>query len=127
MSKCNLRKPVCFSQHSPPQGSLTTANFLLLRNKIQQSKYEAIIGFIQQYLNQAASHLVARWDEKEKDGFLGQDILLGKGPAQAFIMQVASFSSGMKRAQMRGHHISADQKIPNWLIKIEAGDRWAPG
>ena len=37
-------------------------------------------------------------------------------------MQVASFSLGMKRAYMRGHHFSADQKIPQWLIKIEAGD-----
>ena len=26
---------------------------------------------------------------------------------------------------MRGHHISADQKIPHWLIKIDAGDGYS--
>ena len=43
-----------------PQGSSTTANFLLLRNKIQQSKHEVLIGFIQQFMNWAASRLANR-------------------------------------------------------------------
>lgn len=88
----------------------------LLKNKIQQSASEDLIGFLKQFMNPAASHLAIRralrevvhvegfYEKKgrareqltnEKTGlFSDQDFFFGGKEQQVFIMQIVPFSVG---------------------------------
>lgn len=118
---------------------------MLRKNKIQPSKFKALTGFVQLFVNWAAFHLTTRRALRgtvQMEGFFrweggaGKSLAKGgkkglfwartssfwrKGTAGVFTMQIASSLRGwvyIERTHMTDHLISADQKIPSWLIKI---------
>lgn len=104
----------------------------------QRSKSEALVGFIQQFMSQAASHLapwmlqgeVTQWKvfrERQKEGvckrkeqvILGQGIFFtGRGLCQFYHTYCCFFLLQGDREGAKGPHylIGADQKVPDWVI-----------